>query len=274
MFNRPNESYSFDPKLFSYIEEDEANPLNRISKIIPDKAKVLDIGAGNGLLAHVLKQSHSDLIIDGIEPNTYATDLAKQHYRNFYIGYGQDFFSLIQQENYDFIILADVIEHMVDPLSFLQVLSHHVNSSTKVVISTPNVAFGAARIALMNGEFRYVDSGLLERTHVRFFTYETLLELGRKSGFCNLTASFFFRKILGTEIHIAPSLKNFFYLLSISGDELAHAYQFLLILSHSQAPSPDKITKIGHKTSVVIDFFLALLRALKHSLLKQFKGQS
>lgn len=274
MFNRSNETYSYDPKLLSYIFADEANPLNRISKIIPDGSKVLDVGAGNGLLAQVLSHSHKELIIDGVEPNEYATKLAAQYYRNFYTGYAQDFFPLISQENYDYIVMADVIEHMVDPLSFLQELSEHISTKTKIVISTPNVAFGAIRIALMNGEFKYVDSGLLERTHLRFFTYETLLELGKRSGFCTVKVLFLFRNILGSEISIPISLKNYFYMLSIAQDELAHAYQFLLVLSKDKKEmAHNTIIKVGHKTGVVSGFTRALLRMARNTVRKLFKGR-
>jgi 2-polyprenyl-3-methyl-5-hydroxy-6-metoxy-1,4-benzoquinol methylase len=274
MFNRINETYSFDPKLINNIFADEANPLNRISKIIHENAKVLDVGAGNGLLANVLRQNHAELVIDGIEPNQYATKLAKQYYRNFYTGYVQDFYSLIGQENYDYIVLADVIEHMQDPLTFLQELSKHIGATTKIVISTPNVAFGAVRIALMHGEFRYVDSGLLERTHLRFFTYETLLELGKQSGFGTLNLQLLFRDILGCEIKISPSIKNFFYLLSIAHDELAHVYQFLVVLNKNNQELPSStVTKAGRKTNIVVGFSRAVLRKARNTVRNHIKGR-
>lgn len=273
MFNRLNETYAFDQKQLRYIFADEANPLTRISKIIPEKSKVLDIGAGNGLLANVLLQSHIELIIDGIEPSMYATNLAKQYYRNFYTGHAQEFFALIKQENYDYIVLADVIEHMVDPLTFLQELSKHVSASTKIVISTPNVAFGAVRIALMNGEFRYVDSGLLERTHVRFFNYETLLELVKQGGFCSLKLFLLTRDILGCEIPIHPNLKNLFYLLSIWRDKFAHTYQFLVVLSkNNHELSTIDIVKVGRNSSIVMSFFRAVLKMARNSVRNHFKG--
>lgn len=273
MFNRSNETYSFDPKLIDYIEADEASPLSQISKLIPNRAKVLDIGAGNGLLASVLQHSHTELVIDGIEPNRYASTLAKKHYRNFYSGYAEEYFSLIQQENYDFIVLADVIEHMADPLTFLQKLSAHVGASTRVVISTPNVAFGAVRVALMNGEFRYVDSGLLERTHLRFFTYETLLELGKCSGFSSLKLRYLFRDMQGSEIPISPNLKNLFYLLSIAHDELAHTYQFLAVLSKdSQDTSSANATKAGRRSSIMLGYIRALFRRARDTVRNHIKG--
>ena len=63
----------------------------------------------------------------------------------------------IYKEDYDFIILADVLEHLVNPFEFIHELSKNISAKTKIIISVPNIAFGAVRIALLNGNFDYVD---------------------------------------------------------------------------------------------------------------------
>ncbi|MGB3904056.1 MAG: class I SAM-dependent methyltransferase, partial [Anaerolineae bacterium] len=70
---------------------DETNPLNRIAHIVPDDARVLDIGAGNGLLARVLLRTHKGLTIDGIEPNPYASELARNSYRHLCVGHAEEY---------------------------------------------------------------------------------------------------------------------------------------------------------------------------------------
>ena len=72
--------------------------------------------------------------------------------------------------NYDFVVMADVIEHLARPDKVLAEFRRRIAPSTKVCVSTPNVAFVSVRIALLNGVFDDVDSGILERTHLRFFT--------------------------------------------------------------------------------------------------------
>jgi len=86
------------------------------------------------------------------------------------------------QKEYDFVVLADVIEHVADPLEFLKQLRTIVSLNTKILISVPNIAFGAIRIELLNGIFDYVDSGIRERTHLRFFTLKTIYELVNELG--------------------------------------------------------------------------------------------
>jgi hypothetical protein len=124
----------------------------------------------------------------------------------------------------------------------------------------------------MHGEFRYVDSGLLERSHLRFFTCETLLELGRRSELNIINLQFLFRDILRSEISIPPNVKNFFYLLSIVHDELAHVYQFLVVLNKDIQEFPSStVTKVGSKTNIVTGFSRAILRA-KKTVRKYFTG--
>jgi 2-polyprenyl-3-methyl-5-hydroxy-6-metoxy-1,4-benzoquinol methylase len=267
MFNRNTQTYGIDEEVVDRVLDDPANPLCQIAEIIASfdgVPTVLDIGAGNGLLSMLIAKGSPKANIDGIEASTFAADIASHHYRNFYTGNAHDFMEVIAENSYDFIVLADVIEHMPDPLSFLKDLIHYVGPSTKIILSTPNVAFGAVRVGLMNGDFHYVDSGLLERTHLRFFTYETLLELIRNSGFNTLKTCFLFRHILKMEIKVPVSIRNFCYLFSIRNDKLAHVYQFLVVLGKDpDAARLEGPIQIGKPPNVISDFFSEAWNDLK-----------
>ena len=219
------------PGLVENILKEEANPLNRICALIPTGSTILDIGAGNGLMALLLKKSGKQVIIDGIEPSPQAAALASPHYRHFYTGYVQEFAQKITEADYNFIILADVIEHMADPQTFLRDLSSRISDRTRLVLSVPNVAFGAVRLALLGGRFEYVDSGLLERTHLRFFTFATLERIIREIGM-NVEKLYFLRRnIFSTEIDLRNIGANPLCLGRMLRDELAWTYQFLLVLT-------------------------------------------
>jgi hypothetical protein len=75
------------------------------------------------------------------------------------------------------VILADVLEHTRDPINCLKSLLHHLEPGTRVVLSVPNVAHFYVRMMLLAGKFNYTDRGILDRTHLRFFTYSTLHQL-------------------------------------------------------------------------------------------------
>ena len=248
MFDRVAQSYTITEQAITAILNDEANPLYQVSKLIAafdGQAKVLDIGAGNGLLSMVVKRQSANVIIDGIEPSAFAAEIAVKWYRNFYQGYAQDFFDVIAREHYDFIVLADVIEHIEDPLSFIQALSQQIGSTTKIIISVPNVAFGAVRASLMRGEFQYVDSGILERTHLRFFTLATLTEFINKTGLNTVATYFLCRNMLYSEIPFQFGIKNLFNFLMLNRDTLAHVYQFMVVLSKDTQENSTHLVKVG-----------------------------
>lgn len=230
MFKRPEQNYAVEDIVINGILNDESQPLCQIVKILPDSATVLDIGAGSGVLGRVLIRADKRVIIDGVEPNIFAVELAKPFYRNIYTGYAQDHLKVIKENYYDYVVLADVIEHIPDPAEFLTQLIAVLPNTTKLIISIPNIAFGGVRLALMNGIFNYVDSGLLERTHMRFFTITTarqlfeLLQLSLER-IVYLERSFY--RVEFSRKHLAASP---FKILMLANKADARAYQYLFVL--------------------------------------------
>ena len=172
---------------------------------------------------------------------------------------------MIDSENYDYIILADVIEHITEPDVFLEHLIKHTNEKTKFIISIPNVAFGGLRLALLNGFFDYVDSGLLERTHLRFFTLNSAMYLFKKLGFYfELIASLersFYRMEFSRDVIRANPLT----ILNLAIDSNARAYQYLFVLSKN--PSSTVIKKYGvNALNILFDaiFVRSIFRKILH----------
>ena len=85
--------------------------------------------------------------------------------------------------SFDLVVLADVLEHLPDPLHVLRSVHSLLEPGAKVVISVPNVAHMSVRLMLLFGQFRYSSRGILDRTHLRFFTRHTLTELLADAGF-------------------------------------------------------------------------------------------
>jgi 2-polyprenyl-3-methyl-5-hydroxy-6-metoxy-1,4-benzoquinol methylase len=230
VFTRKAETYDFDPAIVSAILADDTAPLGRIARLIPSGSRILDIGAGSGLLPLVFHELRKQVMIDGIEPDTYAAQLARPHYNNLYTGFAQDLAEVIAPVQYDFLILADVIEHTPDPLSFLAGL-HQLQPHARLVLSIPNIAFGAVRLSLLDGSFEYVDSGLLERTHLRFFTLDTFQNMVSALGMHINTLIFLKKDIFQTEIPLKKCEFGLRTLVRVLRDELASTYQFLAVLS-------------------------------------------
>ncbi len=257
MFIRPEHNYSIDDAVVDGILNDDAQPLCQIAKMLPEAATVLDIGAGSGVLGRVLMHAGKHVTIDGIEPNAFAAKLAKPFYRTIYTGYAQDNLQAIKESSYDYVVLADVIEHIQDPLVFLTELLGSIPESTRLIISIPNIAFGGVRLALMNGFFDYVDSGLLERTHLRFFTFATAQRLFDILHLSSERILFlersFYRVEFARKYLTASPLK--IWMLANKPD--ARAYQYLFVLTRTPSHAPVIESKGVSALGILIDAIVA-----------------
>ena len=85
-------------------------------------------------------------------------------------------------ESFDVIVYGDVLEHLTDPLRALVALNRSLAPDGRVIASVPNVAHLWVRLSLLTGRFDYGERGILDRTHLRFFTRRTFLALLRDAG--------------------------------------------------------------------------------------------
>lgn len=253
MFTRPDQTYDATDIDLDRLLSDAASPITRICRLIGENKKVLDIGAGNGILGQAIRTLHPSITIDGLEPNGYAASIAKPYYRNFYQGYFADHVSDILKQQYDYMILADVIEHIADPVAFLHEIVKCLPAQGKLILSIPNVAHGSNRIALMNGHFDYSDSGLLERTHLRFFTYHTIQQIVKTIDLHTEVIQYLQRSILLTDQLTRHCSIGLIPYLKMKSDPYARVYQFILVLSRSTCETKEET--YGMNTGWVCDYF-------------------
>ncbi|MET0602534.1 MAG: class I SAM-dependent methyltransferase [Baekduia sp.] len=154
---------------------------------VPDGAHVLDVGCATGYLAAEL--SHRGCTVDGIEFDPVAAQAARAHCREVVVGDLEAPFTHAEVERMlagarpDLVVCADVLEHLRDPWAVLAWLRTLLAPGGRAVVSVPNIAHWTARRALLRGRFDYTDYGLLDRTHLRFFTRASAAELARRAGF-------------------------------------------------------------------------------------------
>ena len=142
--------------------------------------RALDVGCAQG---HLL----GELVIQGWECigiDSDAADVATC------IGRGLDAVELdistdlpASLGSFDLVVFADVLEHLPDPIRVLRNVHSLLNPGARVVISIPNIAHLSVRAQLLFGRFQYSDRGILDRTHLRFFTRRTIKELLTDTGF-------------------------------------------------------------------------------------------
>jgi 2-polyprenyl-3-methyl-5-hydroxy-6-metoxy-1,4-benzoquinol methylase len=270
MFVRTAAAYTIEDNDASHVLADGSSPIRMISENVRSGSKVLDIGCGNGVLARVLKIKSKDIVIDGVEPNAHAAELSRPYYRNVYIGYAQDFYTIIAQEAYDYVVLADVIEHIANPYDFLSNLLKHLSEKTKILVSIPNIAFATVRLSLLQGEFEYRDTGLIERTHLRFFTLKTVETLFSELEIFIEKLFYLQRSLFSTEIRIEELSVNPLHLLFMPKDVTASTYQFLFVLSKKRCPREDVVVGRSERQLLLRYFWIryknsGLVRVLNYA---------
>ena len=140
--------------------------------------KLLDVGCARGHLSSRLQAQ--GWTVTGIEYDRDDAAIATRTGITTIVGSAEE--SLAQlNEMFDVIVFADVLEHFVDPLHVLSLAKDRLSPDGKIVISIPNVAHASVRLQLLVGSFNYTDRGILDRTHLHFYTKQSLKEMIAKA---------------------------------------------------------------------------------------------
>lgn len=154
----------------SHFDESAANTSwYKVFHLVPEKAKVLDVGCSSGNFGHELI-TRKKCTVDGLELDKADAAAAAKQLRKVYIkNVETDDLSEIDKD-YDIIYFGDVIEHLVDPIAALKKIKQHLNPKGKILFSIPNMGHISIRLYLLRGEFDYGETGLLDKTHLHFYT--------------------------------------------------------------------------------------------------------
>lgn len=172
---------------YPYFEEVNPGIIRQFLPVSGDlekRPRVLDCGCGRGALAQAIANKGYE--VWGIESNSTACQTASTRLHHLI---EKDLTQIEKTEpqlanvKFDFIIFSDVLEHVYDPLAVLKSYSHFLNPNGKILISLPNIANWENRIKLFFGYFSYQDTGVMDRTHIRFFTFRTAQLLVHEAGF-------------------------------------------------------------------------------------------
>jgi O-antigen biosynthesis protein len=208
--------------------ENENSSHTLIVELVGYDKNVLDVGCSTGYLAEVLVQRGCR--VTGIEIDPKAARRAEEHCERVIVGDVEslDLGKELDEGSFDVIIFGDVLEHLKDPLQALRRLKSSLGPRGYVVASIPNIAHGSVRLALMQGKFRYHSVGLLDSTHLRFFTRESLEQLFKDAGFLITGLRRTTRGIFDTEIEIDRDMVTEEILELVRRDPEGLTYQFVL----------------------------------------------
>jgi methionine biosynthesis protein MetW len=155
---------------------------SRIVARVPPGSRVLEIGCAEGYMSAYLRQAKG-CAVTGVDLSAEAAAAAAAYCERVVVG-DVEAGALDQVGGpFDVVICADVLEHLRHPGRVLRELRARLADGGLALVSLPNVAHWDVRRPLLAGRFDYASSGLLDDTHLRFFTRETARALIEQSGF-------------------------------------------------------------------------------------------
>ena len=145
--------------------------------------KVLEAGPATGYITEALRARGCQ--VTAIERDPQAAELAARFCDRMLVGDIEkiDLASTFAGDQFDVVMFGDVLEHLVNPDAVLEKVSPLLRAGGYVVASIPNIAHASVRLMLLDGRFTYTDKGLLDHTHVRFFTKAGLEALFKEAGY-------------------------------------------------------------------------------------------
>lgn len=194
-----------DPHVYlREIREDERTSLSVLAGLTPANATVLDLGTGTGALGCYLAD-HLGCIVDGVTFNEQEASYARPHYRQLEIADldSCDLVQLFGDARYDVIVCADVLEHLRDPARILDAARTLLAPGGQVLISIPNAGYCGLIGELLLGDFRYREEGLLDSTHLRFFTRRSLARFLQDAGWALHAIEEIRRELPSSEFRVA-----------------------------------------------------------------------
>lgn len=168
---------------YPYLEEVNEGILRQFTPARGAPEQVLDVGCGQGTLGGELHALGH--VVWGIEASPLAAAKASLRVDRCIQADLLDFPAVervLAEARFDAIVFSDVLEHVYDPLGVLRFYGRFLRPTGRFLVSVPNVVNWQTRLSLLFGRFEYQDTGVLDRTHVRFFTFRSARRLLEAAG--------------------------------------------------------------------------------------------
>jgi 2-polyprenyl-3-methyl-5-hydroxy-6-metoxy-1,4-benzoquinol methylase len=224
-------SYTAATSVYSRAVEKSGLSLTHLTalSLVPSDATVLEIGPASGYMTQAL--GARGCTVDAIEIDPSDGERARPFCRHLVVGSAEDQTTYEQLAGpYRIALMADVLEHLRSPELALREVRRRLATDGEAIVSLPNIAYWRMRVDLLRGRFQYKDYGLLDRTHLRFYTRATAEKLFRDQGF----------EVM--EVHIPPPrakrLKRLKHFAKTAWPDL-----FALQIVYRLRPLPDSTTR-------------------------------
>jgi 2-polyprenyl-3-methyl-5-hydroxy-6-metoxy-1,4-benzoquinol methylase len=175
--------FDLDREAYPYLEDVNEGILRQFAPAGDSPERVLDVGCGQATLAGEIRNLGH--VVWGIEASSIAVAKAASRVDRCIQADLLDFKAIetvLAEERFDAIVFSDVLEHLYDPVNALRFYRRFLAPGGRVLISVPNALNWQTRLSFLLGRFEYQDTGVLDRTHVRFFTFRSAARLLQAAG--------------------------------------------------------------------------------------------
>ncbi len=203
------------------------NPHSIALRFVGRDRRVLEIGCWSGHVTEHLVAAGNRVV--GVEVDGGAAELARAFADRVHV-LDLDIvrLSAVETERFDVILLGDVLEHFRDPTTVLADLVTLLEPDGRLVISVPHVGHIDVRLHLLEGRWDYQRDGLLDRTHLRWFTRASLRELLTAVGFVAVQLDPVVHELGASQLPVAPALRGTDVERFVRADPDALIYQFVV----------------------------------------------
>lgn len=185
---------------FSFDINTSSSPA-MIARRIKENSLVLEFGTADGVLTKYLKEELNCSVF-GIEIDEAFAHAASKYTNMMYVGDIEkyDWIKCYKEYKFDYIIFSDVLEHLHHPSLALQQAMSLLKESGSILVSIPNIAHSSIILSLLHETFEYRDTGLLDKTHLKFFTKSSIDKMFDDLGLSTVYSS---------GVYIPPQLTEF-----------------------------------------------------------------
>lgn len=174
-----------DSKKYLYrIPDDPNHAASKVVALVGLDQDVLEVGCASGIQSRRMSEQ-CGCRVTGIEIDPDAAEDARPYCESLIVGSIEalDLVAELSDRRFDAITFADVLEHLFDPVASLKKVRPFLKSDGRIIASIPNIAHAAIVWELTHGRFDYRTFGLLDNTHIRFFTRKNVARLFEDAGF-------------------------------------------------------------------------------------------
>lgn len=217
------------------------NSITLILRHITPGSCVLEFGPAKGYMTRYLKEELGCTVFC-IEIDQEAAEEAKNYSQKMIIadidsmGWVED----LSGNSFDYIIFADVLEHLKNPWKVLEHAVAFLKNDGTVITSIPNIGHSSIIMELLQGKFEYRPLGLLDDTHIRFFTRKSVLDLLEKAGLCPV--EWLVTTIVPENTEFQQKYASFSEPLQeiLRSKQDAHIYQFVTVSKRKEDITPEE----------------------------------